>query len=66
MSLPTLYSDKPTYETLRRSLEAMRGHARQNSVREIALPKIGCGLDGLQWNAVRTLLKNVFLNEDVR
>ena len=44
----------------------MRGHARQNSVREIALPKIGCGLDGLQWNAVRTLLKNVFLNEDVR
>ena len=60
------YSDKPTYETLRRSLEAMRSHAAQNSVKEIAMPKIGCGLDGLQWNAVRTLVKNVFLNEDVR
>ena len=60
------YSDKPTYATLRRSLEAMRSHAKQNSVKEISMPKIGCGLDGLQWNAVRTLVKNVFLNEDVR
>ena len=57
------YSDKPTYESLRLSLEAMRAHAAENSIKEIAMPKIGCGLDGLSWNAVRTLLKNVFIKE---
>ena len=34
------YSDKPTYESLRKSLEAMRAHAKDNSVKEIAMPKV--------------------------
>jgi hypothetical protein len=38
----------------------MRSHALAHRVKEIALPKIGCGLDLLQWPAVRTLIKNVF------
>ncbi len=59
------YSDLPDYETLRLSLEEMKMHAVRNKVREIAMPKIGCGLDGLQWNAVRTLVKNVFLRENI-
>jgi O-acetyl-ADP-ribose deacetylase (regulator of RNase III) len=59
------YSDKPTYESLRQSLESMRSHAIKNGVAEIAVPKIGCGLDGLQWNAVRTLVKNVFLKDKI-
>jgi len=29
------------------------------------MPKIGCGLDGLSWHAVRTLLKNIFLKENI-
>jgi hypothetical protein len=29
------------------------------------MPKIGCGLDGLSWTAVRTLIKNVFLREEM-
>ena len=44
----------------------MRDHARTNSVSEIAMPKICCGLDGLNWNAVRTLVKNVFLDEKIK
>lgn len=56
------YSDKPTYESLRQSLVAMKDHAIENCVGVIAMPKIGCGLDGLDWNAVRTLLKNVFMD----
>jgi hypothetical protein len=31
-----------------------------------AMPKLGCGLDGLSWTAVRTLIKNVFLNDDIK
>ena len=30
------------------------------------MPKIGCGLDGLQWHAVKTLLKNVFQTTDIK
>ena len=36
--------DKPTYETLRWALKAMKRHAERNNVHEISLPKIGCGL----------------------
>ena len=31
-----------------------------------AMPKLGCGLDGLSWTAVRTLIKNVFLNDHIK
>jgi len=57
---------KPTYEHLRMSLVAMKKHAIEHSVKHIAMPKIGCGLDKLDWNAVRTLIKNVFLDSDIK
>jgi len=60
------YSGKPTYQTLKQSLEKMKDHAIRKGVREISLPKIGCGLDGLQWPAVKTLIKNVFQSTDIQ
>ncbi|TRY78644.1 hypothetical protein TCAL_13609 [Tigriopus californicus] len=60
------YHQKPTYESLRQSLESMKTHALSNGVKRISMPKIGCGLDGLNWNAVRTLIKNVFLSCDIQ
>jgi len=59
------YSDKPTYDSLRKSLEKMRDHALTHNVEHISMPRIGCGLDGLQWPAVRTLMKNIFMNTDI-
>jgi len=60
------YSDKPSYDSLRRSLEAMKEHALLHNVDKISMPKIGCGLDGLSWPAVRTLIKNVFQKHDIK
>ena len=60
------YSDKPTYESLRKSLVALKEHAIKNNVKHVAMPKIGCGLDMLDWNAVRTVIKNVFLDTSIR
>lgn len=54
------YYQKPTYECLKQSLEAMRNHASQNGVREIAMPKIGCGLDKLEWTKVSKVINDVF------
>ena len=59
------YYGKPSYETMRQSLEKMKEHAVKNKVTEICMPKIGCGLDGLNWSAVRTLIKNVFQSEQI-
>lgn len=54
------YYDKPTYQTLHQSLEAMRDHIMLNDVKVLAMPKIGCGLDGLQWPKVKDLIVEVF------
>ena len=59
------YSDFPSYENLRKTLVGMKNHALKNNVKKIAMPKIGCGLDKLNWNAVRTLIKNVFLDSNI-
>ena len=60
------YSDFPTYDSLQESLIFTRDHATKNKVHHIAMPKIGCGLDKLNWNAVRTLIKNIFLDTDIK
>jgi len=60
------YSDKPSYESLRKSLEEMKVHCLAHGVESISMPRIGCGLDSLSWPAVRTLIKNVFQLETVR
>uniref|UniRef100_A0A336KNZ2 CSON013127 protein n=2 Tax=Culicoides sonorensis TaxID=179676 RepID=A0A336KNZ2_CULSO len=56
---------KPTYQDLNYSLEAMRNHMRENKVSKLAMPRIGCGIDGLQWDKVSDLIKEVFKNENV-
>ena len=60
-----VYSGKPTYDHLRQCLEKMRDHGLEHSVTQISMPRIGCGLDMLTWSAVKTLIKNVFLNTNI-
>ena len=60
------YSDSPTYNNLKLTLEKMRDHALEHNVKAINMPKIGCGLDKLNWDAVRTMVKNVFLETDIK
>ncbi|KAM7352760.1 terminal ADP-ribose protein glycohydrolase 1 [Cochliomyia hominivorax] len=57
--------DKPTYESLRSSLKAMRDHMRNNNVHKLAIPRIGCGIDGLEWDKVSSELNGVFAQEDL-
>ncbi|XP_076840724.1 ADP-ribose glycohydrolase OARD1 isoform X2 [Brachyhypopomus gauderio] len=59
------YNHKPTYETLRQSLEAMRAHCLDNGVTSVSMPRIGCGLDGLNWKKVSVMIEDVFLHTDV-
>jgi len=54
------YFNKPTYESLKESLRKMRILMIHNQVRDISMPRIGCGLDKLSWPNVRDIIKQVF------
>lgn len=53
-------SGKPSYQSLEASLYKMRELVMENNIKKIAMPKIGCGLDRLQWGRVREMIKDIF------
>jgi O-acetyl-ADP-ribose deacetylase (regulator of RNase III) len=59
------YWDKPTYTSLRGSLEKLREFCESNNVNILAMPRIGCGLDGLIWKEVKRILKEVFWESNI-
>lgn len=59
------YWHKPTYETLQDSLNEMKKIIINNDIKFVAMPKIGCGLDRLQWGKVREILNEIFKDVDL-
>jgi hypothetical protein len=51
---------KPSLEALRLALGALAADLVSRGLSVIALPRLGCGLDRLQWPAVRALIGAVF------
>ena len=47
-------------------LEAMKVHASTNGVSTIAIPKLHCGLDQLNWQEVVKLLRDIFAYAEVQ
>lgn len=56
---------KPTYDSLRTALEGMREIAEEKMIEKIAMPRIGCGLDRLEWNQVREMIEEIFDDMDI-
>lgn len=62
------YWYKPKYETLRTSLEAAKTYClipSQSETVKLAMPRIGCGLDKLQWDKVKQIIEDVFNDMNV-
>lgn len=57
--------NKPTYESLYSALMDMRDQCEHYGIKCLAMPKIGCGLDRLDWNRVSVMIKEVFSNLDI-
>ena len=55
----------PTLATLRASLLALKRSMARDGVTRLAIPRLGCGLDKLEWPAVRAMLREVFADTDV-
>ena len=58
------YSDKPDLQNLA-TLQTMQSHATMHGVSTIAIPKIGCGLDQMNWQDVVKLLRDIFANSEI-
>ena len=53
------FFQKPTYDSLRQSLEAMTNHANKHKVTQISMQEAGCGLDWLEWHEVERLIREI-------
>ena len=49
---------KPTYDKLRETLESMKNMCLSIDVQKLAMPKIGCGLDKLDWDKVKEIFED--------
>lgn len=54
------YFHKPTMESFKTALIALRDLAVAHKVSTLSMPRIGCGLDKLEWPAVKKLLLEEF------
>ena len=59
------YFNKPTYSSLQLALLDMREQCVSLGIERLVMPRIGCGLDRLDWDTVRDLIKRVFRDTDV-
>lgn len=58
------YYDKPTYDTLKQALLSLKEQLPNHHI-TLSMPKIGCGLDKLEWEKVKEILFEIFYDADV-
>ena len=56
---------KPTYDSLREALEMMKEQIDFLGITKLAMQKIGCGLDRLEWTKVYDIICEVFDDMDI-
>lgn len=56
---------KPTYESLRESLEMMKEYVDFLNIKKLAMPWVGCGLDRLNKDQVYNIICEVFSDMDI-
>ncbi len=57
--------DKPTYESLTNCLKNLYNYCNENNIKTLIMPKIGCGLDRLNWDKVKKILIDIFKNFNI-
>ena len=60
------FCNKPDLSTLSKTLQEMKIHNSTKGVSTIAISKLGCGLDQMNWQEVVKLLRDIFAYADVQ
>lgn len=56
---------KPFYSSVQEALEKLRDDMIKNDYKKLAIPRIACGIDGLDWGTVKKIIKDVFKDTDI-
>lgn len=59
------YWNKPTLLTLEESLLSLKKYVINNNIQYLGMPRIGCGLDRLDWSDVKKIIHKVFEDVDI-
>lgn len=59
------YWGKPTYATITVCISEMADFCKRHDVKYLGMPKIGCGLDRLDWDRVSSIIKEEFKDIDI-
>lgn len=59
------YWNKPTYSSLESCIRQMAEFCARHDVKYLAIPKLGCGLDRLQWGKVQEIIYKYFYDLDI-
>ena len=60
------YFHKPTYDSLYDTLVDMREQCEKRNIKKVAMPRIGTGLDRLEWEKVQDIIMGVFEDTDIQ
>ena len=59
------YWMKPNYESFTDAIIQARNHCLANGIDCLIMPKIGCGLDKLNWNMCRSIIENILVGSGI-
>lgn len=57
--------EKPTLANMREALVSMREVCLERGITKIAMPRIGSGIDGLDWQEVKNIIVDVFMGFEI-
>jgi hypothetical protein len=60
------HHQKPTYETMFYAIKNLPKFCESNNLNKVALSKIGSGYDQLNWEQIRTMLRYIFKNSEIK
>lgn len=60
------YWNKPTYRTLTVALMDLESQIKDLNIKELHMPKIGCGLDKLEWTKVKSIIEDIFQEDEIK
>lgn len=59
------YFHKPNYTALYDTLVSLKEQCIELDINKLAMPRIGCGLDKLEWDEVLDIIEDVFDDTDI-
>lgn len=59
------YWHKPTYDSITDALISMKDQIEELHITKLAMPKIGCGLDRLDWDEIYKIIEDIFYDTDI-